>query len=154
MTKPIKDIPTDVARNVVKNNIICRPLSHSFNLLKYEFQNHMVEILPPTHIWFNTLLRPRQNGRHSTDDIFKHIFLNETICILMKISMKFYPKSPINNIPALVWIMAWRRPGDNSLSEPMKVSSLTHICVTRPQGVKTHHDYWKYHDYETGWLWQ
>ena len=40
------------------------------------------------------------------------------------------------NIPALVQIMAWRRPGDKPLSEPMMVSLLTHICVTRPQWVK------------------
>ena len=31
--------------------------------------------------------------------------------------------------------MAWRRPGDKPLSEPMLVSLLTHICVTRPQWV-------------------
>ena len=31
--------------------------------------------------------------------------------------------------------MAWRRSGDKPLSEPMMVSSLTHICVTRPQWV-------------------
>ena len=42
----------------------------------------------------------------------------------------------INNNPALVQIMAWRRPGDKPLSEPMMVSLLTHICVTRPQWVK------------------
>ena len=29
--------------------------------------------------------------------------------------------------------MAWRRPGDKPLSEPMLISLLTHICVTRPQ---------------------
>ena len=33
--------------------------------------------------------------------------------------------------------MAWRRPGDKPLSEPMMVCLLTHICVTRPQWVKT-----------------
>ena len=32
--------------------------------------------------------------------------------------------------------MAWRRPRDKPLSEPMMVSLLTHICVTRPQWVK------------------
>ena len=32
--------------------------------------------------------------------------------------------------------MAWRRPGDKPLSEPMMVCLLTHICVTRPQWVK------------------
>ena len=42
---------------------------------------------------------------------------------------------PINNIPALVQIMAWRRLGDKPLSEPMMDSLLTHICVTRPQSV-------------------
>ena len=84
---------------------------------------------------FNTL-RPRQNGRHFADDIFKCIFLNENVWIPTKISLKFFPKGPINNIPALVSIMAWRRPGDKPLSEPMMVSLATHICVTRPQWVK------------------
>ena len=35
--------------------------------------------------------------------------------------MKFFPKDVINNISALVQIMAWRRPGDKPLSEPMLV---------------------------------
>ena len=39
--------------------------------------------------------------------------------ILIKISLKFVPKGPINNIPAQVQIMAWRRPGDKPLSESM-----------------------------------
>ena len=85
--------------------------------------------------WFNTL-RPRQNGRHFADAIFKCIFFNENIWIFIKISLKFVPRGPINNIPSLVQIMAWRRPGDKPLSEPMMVSLPTHICVTRPQWVK------------------
>ena len=85
---------------------------------------------------FNSL-RPRQNGRHFPDDIFIFIFLNENVWISIKISLKFVPKGPINNIPALVQIRAWRRPGDKPLSEPMMVSLPTHICVTRPQWVKT-----------------
>ena len=32
---------------------------------------------------------------------------------------KFVPKDPINNILALVQIMAWRRPGDKPLAEPV-----------------------------------
>ena len=83
---------------------------------------------------FNSL-RPRQNGRHFADDIFNCIFLNENVWIPIKISLKFIPKCPINNIPALVQIMAWRRPGDKPLSEPMMVSLQTHICVTRSQWV-------------------
>ena len=82
-------------------------------------------------------LRPRQNGRHFPDDIFKCFFLNENVSIAIKMSLKFVPKGPINNIPALVQIMAWRRLGDKPLSEPMIVSLPTHICVTRPQWVNT-----------------
>ena len=81
-------------------------------------------------------LRPRQNGRHFADDTFKHIFLNENVRISLKISLKFVPKGPINNIPALVQIVAWRRPGDKPLSEPMMVRLPTHICVSRPQWVE------------------
>ena len=80
-------------------------------------------------------LRPRQNGRHFPDDIFKCIFLNENVWISIKISLNFVPKGPINNISPLVQIIAWRRPGDKPWSEPMMVSLLTHICVTRPQWV-------------------
>ena len=76
--------------------------------------------------------RPRQNDRH-LPDIFKYIFLNENIWILIKISLKSVPEGPIYNIPASVQIMAWRRPGDKQLSEPMVVRLPTHMCVTRPQ---------------------
>ena len=98
----------------------------------------MVNLL--THIcvtrpqWVNTL-RPRQNGRHVADDTFKRIFANENVKILVEISLKFVPERPINNIQELVQIMAWRRPGDKPLSEPMLVCLPTHICVTRPQWV-------------------
>ena len=80
-------------------------------------------------------LRPRPNRRHFADDIFKCIFENENEWISPRISLKFVPKVRINNIPALVHITAWCRPGDKSLSEPMMVNLLTHICVTRPQSL-------------------
>ena len=80
-------------------------------------------------------LRPRLNRHPFADDILKCIFLSENEWILPRISHKFVPKVRINNIPALVQKMAWRRPGDKPLSEPMMVSLLTHICVTRPQWV-------------------
>ena len=44
---------------------------------------------------------PGQNGRYFTDDIVKCIFVNEKFCILFKISLKFVPKGPIGDIPAL-----------------------------------------------------
>ena len=47
--------------------------------------------------YVNTL-RPRQNGRHFQDDIFKWIFLNENAWISIKISLKFVPNGPINKI--------------------------------------------------------
>ena len=84
-------------------------------------------------------LRPKQNGSLFADDTFKRIFLNENIRISIKISLKCVPKGLINNIPALNLIMAWRRLGDKPSSEPMMVRSLTHICVTQPQGVKPNH---------------
>ena len=87
------------------------------------------------HCGVNTL-RPRQNGRHFTDDIFKCIFLNENVWIPIKISLKFVPKGPINNISSLVQKMVWRRPGAKPLSEPKMVSLLRHIWVTQPQWVK------------------
>ena len=104
----------------------------------------MLSYRPPdwwTHglLWWSgtaiNTLRPRQDGRHFPD-IFKRIFLNENIWIRIKISLKFVPKDPINSIPALVQIMAWRRPGDKPLSESMMVSLPTHLCVTQPQWVK------------------
>ena len=92
----------------------------------------VINLLP--EYTFNRL-RPRQNGRHFADDTFNRIFVNENVRISIKFSLKFVPKGPIHNIPALVQIMVWCRPGDKPLSEPMMVSLLTHICVTRPQWV-------------------
>ena len=47
-------------------------------------------------------MRPRKNGRHFADDIFKCIFLNENVWIPIEISLMFVPKGPIDNIPSLV----------------------------------------------------
>ena len=79
----------------------------------------------------------RQNSRHFPGDIFKSNFTKENVWISIKFSLKVVPKGPVNNTPALVQIIAWRRPGDKPLSEPMMVILLTHICVDRPQWVKT-----------------
>ena len=104
-----------------------------------------IHVAPHLRAWFNNIicphinintLRQRQNRRHFADDIFKCIFLNENVWIPIKISLMFVSKGPINNIPAMVPIMAWRRAGDKPLSEPMVVSLPTHICVARPQWVK------------------
>ena len=52
------------------------------------------------------------------DNIFKCIFLNENDRIAIRISLKFVPRSPIDNKQALVQVMAWRRTGDKPLPEP------------------------------------
>ena len=57
-----------------------------------------------------------QNGCHFADEIFKCIFFDENVQIVIKISLEFVPKVPINNIPALVQIMVWRRLGLNELT--------------------------------------
>ena len=94
--------------------------------------------MPPVRQFYSlNTLKPRQNGRHFADAIFKCIFLNENVWTSLKISLKFVPNVGINKIPALVQIMAWRRPGDKPLSEPMIVRLPTHICVARPQWVNT-----------------
>ena len=68
-----------------------------------------VKMIPLCHTFpskdmINTL-GPRQNDGHCPEDIF----LAENVQILIKMSFKFVLKSSINNIPALVQIMAWRR---------------------------------------------
>ena len=71
------------------------------------------------HIVWYTTLRLRQNGRQFADDTFKCIFLNGNVRISIKIPLKFVRKGPINNIPKLVQIVAWRWPGDKPLFELM-----------------------------------
>ena len=43
----------------------------------------------------------RQGGSHFAGDSFRCIFVNEKIFILIKVSMKFAPKGPIDNNPNL-----------------------------------------------------
>ena len=67
--------------------------------------------------------------------ILQTIFSN-AFCLMKMISLKFVPKFPINNILALVQIMAWRWPGNKTLTEPMMVCLSTNIRITLPQWVK------------------
>ena len=64
-------------------------------------------------------IRQRQYGRHFAEDIFKYIILNENVWMLIQVLLNFIPKGPINNIPALSQIMAWRPIGDKPLYETM-----------------------------------
>ena len=49
----------------------------------------------------------------------KRILLNENIWITNKILLKYILPGLIDNMSALVQIVAWRRLGDKPLSEPM-----------------------------------
>ena len=63
---------------------------------------------------------PGPNNRHTTDDIFVYIFVNQKFRILIKISLKFVPEDPIDKTPnfgldnglapnrrqAIIWINA------------------------------------------------
>ena len=87
------------------------------------------------HFWMClTHWGQNKNGGQFTI-IFKPIYSNEKKIYLIQISLKYFPKVPINNMPILVQIMAWCQPGYNPPSEPIMVSLLIHIYVTRPQWV-------------------
>ena len=66
-------------------------------------------------------------GRHFLDDIFKCIFLGENVLTSIKISLKFVPKGPIENVLTLLQMMDWCRQGDKPFSEPMIVCLVTHM---------------------------
>ena len=136
LSEPMMAYFTDICLNELSLHIMnkyCLCLGHILFLWYIIFdifnvcQSYGMKIL-------NTM-RLRQNGHHLPDDIFKCIFLNENVFVSIKISLKFVPKGPINDITALIQIMAWRCQGKKPLSEPIMVSLLTHICVTQPQWV-------------------
>ena len=53
------------------------------------------------------------------EDISKCIFMNKKFCISIWISLKFVPRGPIDNRPALVQVMAWWQTCVKPLPEPM-----------------------------------
>ena len=81
--------------------------------------SHAVDVVTP---WRHAAqlapwMKKHKDALRCADDIFKRIFFNENVWISITIPLKFIPKGPINNIPAMVQIMAWRRPGDKPLSD-------------------------------------
>ena len=75
-----------------------------------------------------------------TDDIFKRIFLNENVKILIQISLKFAPRSSNDNKSALVQVMVHSQSGAKPLPELMltycRPSLLMHMCGTRGRWIK------------------
>ena len=109
-------------KNLARKGLIWRASCSWDQCIYNDAQSPCSTIWSAAAIWTFNTLRLRQIGRCFTDDIFKVIFLNENVWIVIKISLQFVPKGPSNNIPALVQIMAWRCPGNEPLSEPMMVS--------------------------------
>ena len=62
------------------------------------------------------------------DDFLKCIFMNESYKIPIQNSPKFVPRSPIDNKPALVQVMAWRRIGDKAFIEKV-MAQFTDACM-------------------------
>ena len=73
------------------------------------------------HLQCLNTLKLKQNGHNFTDNIFKSISLDENFLILNTISLKYVPYGLIDNMAALVQIMAWHRTGHKPLIEPMLV---------------------------------
>ena len=93
-------------------------------------------------------------GRDKVDAISQMTFSSQYSWMkMLELRLKFhwslFLRVQLTMFPALVQIMAWRPSGDKPLSEPMMVSSLTHICVTRPQWVNNiwnrKIEFWKFH---------
>ena len=82
-------------------------------------------------------LRQQQTVPHFADVIFKCIFLNENVCILIGIWLKFV----CDNKSALVQVMAWCQTG-NKASSPEEM--MTHfadsytVYITRPKWDEGH----------------
>ena len=71
------------------------------------------------------------------DENFKCIFLNENDRILIHISLKFVPKSPIDNKPTLVQVMAWGWTGGKPLPE-LTLTQFTYIYAALGGDELTH----------------
>ena len=53
------------------------------------------------------------------DSILKSILINEKLRILIRITLKFVSKDPIDSKPPLVQVMTWRQTDDKPLPKPM-----------------------------------
>ena len=103
--------------NTIKSLILDKGTLFSFMKNVYniiQIRNSTCEsiiVVNPCHAYFFNTLRPGNN--------FNCIFLNGDLWILIRISLKFVHKFPIDNTPALIQIMAWCLTGNKPLSEPM-----------------------------------
>ena len=110
----------------------CEIQSSNHNIYKVNVMSKNIFLIESTYVSLTHVHWGRD--KIDTKRQFSNAFPNALISL--KISLQFVPKDRLKNIPALVQIMAWCRPGDKPLSEPMLGRSLTHTCVTGRQWVK------------------
>ena len=109
---------TDLNHNTFHTNNVMKITVHYRRENHYHMGNRYYIFV--IIIAINTM-RPEQNGWHFTDNIFKLIFLNENIGVLIIILLKFVPKGPIDNKSALVQVMAWHQTGVKPFTEPILI---------------------------------
>ena len=115
--------------NSTPPHIFCQPIYHVSKMISFCSGERKTQTNQLCHAFPQIFISspPGQNG-----NIWLTIFLNsfswkmvnENGRISIQISLKFVPKSPIDNKPALVQVMVWRRIGDKPLSEP-KLTQVT-----------------------------
>ena len=63
------------------------------------------------------------------DGICNCIFLSENFRILIQISLKYVPRSPIDNKPVLVWVMACHRSGESYYLDQLEQLECLHCEI-------------------------
>ena len=66
--------------------------NHFFQELHFEYYDDLQDILRFIQASIYWLLRPRQNGRHSADDIFKWFFLMKLFVFRLKYHLNLFPR--------------------------------------------------------------
>ena len=104
--------------------IVCRLILYRLHGTNWWFEFG----LQKWSLWLTTRIQMRKEGATVlpldkmaaiwADDNFRSIFLNKNDRISIRISLKFVPRSQIDNKTTLVQVMAWRRTGDKPLPEP------------------------------------
>ena len=105
------EIATILCRQNAFENIVCKMATPVITIM-WDNSYHMVYSWALMFSWtrlITSTLRRGQDGRRFPDDIFKCIFLNENDKIPFQISMKFVPRSPIDNkpVPIHYLIQCW-----------------------------------------------
>ena len=86
----------------------------------HQYMHRFWQTVATQHVWLGVLTHlPLDKMAANLADNFKCIFLNEKDRIPIQISLKFVPKSAIDNKPTLAEVMAWCQTGDKPLPEPM-----------------------------------